>query len=103
MNWTGWLILAVSLVSLYLLGLVLYRLYLNAKVLKVEIEKSQLLIAKAQEFEELQVLPAKPSSQDQLAKLHVKRRNFVRSREKKAEDRQRRLIERVRDIEIDKR
>ena len=103
MNWTGWLILAVTLVSLYLLGLVLYRLYLNARTLKLEVEKSQLLIAQAQEFEELEITPAKPSSQDQLATLQVKRRKFVRSREKKAEDRQRRLIERVRDIEIDKR
>ena len=103
MNWTGWLILAVALVSLYFLGLVLYRLYLSARALKLEVEKSQLLIAQAQEFEALEIIPAKPSSQDQLATLRVKRRKFVRSREKKAEDRQRRLIERVRDIEIDKR
>lgn len=103
MNWTGWLILAVTLVALYLLGLVLYRLYMNAVALKAEIEKSQLLIAQAQQFEKLEIAPAKPSSQHQLAKLMMKRRKLVRSREKKAEDRQRRLVQRVRDIEIDKR
>ncbi len=103
MNWTGWLILAVTLVALYLLGLVLYRLYMNAVALKAEIEKSQLLIAQAQQFEKLEIAPAKPSSQQQLAKLMMKRRKLVRSREKKAEDRQRRLVQRVRDIEIDKR
>ena len=103
MNWTAWLILGVSLLSLYLLGLVLYRLGLNAKALKGEIDKAQGLISEAQQFEELEITPATPAQQEDLGKLMMKRRKFVSEREKKAEDRQRRLVQRIRDIEIDKR
>lgn len=103
MNWTVWLIVGVSLLALYLLGLVLYRLWLNSKALMAEIEKAQGLITEAQQFEELEITPATPAQQKDLGKLMMKRRRFVSEREKKAEDRQRRLVQRIRDIEIDKR
>lgn len=103
MSWVGWVIVLVTLISLYLLGLVIYRLVLNAKALKAEIDQAQRLIAAAQDFEELAIEPATASTQQQLGKLLANRRSFVRAREKKAEDEQRRLVERVRDIETDKR
>jgi hypothetical protein len=103
MNFSGWLIIGVSLASLYLLGLVIYRVFLNVKALKVEIDKAQQLISESQRFDELPIAPATPSSQAQLDDLLVKRRSFLSNREKKAQDEQRRLVQRIRDIEIDKR
>jgi hypothetical protein len=103
MNFTSWLILGVSLTSLYVLGLVIYRLSLSARALKLDIEKARQLVAEAQTFDELTISPATPSSHDQLDGLLVKRRSFLSNREKKAQEEQRRLVERIRDIEIDKR
>jgi hypothetical protein len=103
MGWTAWLIAAVSLASLYGFGMVLYRLYLNAMALKREVDLAKSLIAQAQTFDELPIAAAKPSSSNDLSKLLVNRRAFVRKREKKAEERQHRLVQRIRDIEIDKR
>jgi biopolymer transport protein ExbB/TolQ len=103
MGWTVWLLLGVSLISLYVLALMIYRVFLSAKGLKAQIELSQSLISSAQEFEELLVTPATPSKREELGTLQLNRRRFVRAREKRAQDNQRRLVERIRDIEIDKR
>ena len=103
MAWTSWVLIAASLLGLYALGLVLYRLYLNGMGLKREVDQARSLVAQAQAFEELEVTPAAPSKSQDLSKLLVRRRAFVRQREKKAEERQHRLVERIRDIEIDKR
>lgn len=103
MNFTGWLILGVSLTSLYVLGLMIYRVSLSARALKLDFERARQLVAESQTFDELTISPATPSSRDQLDGLLVKRRSFLSNREKKAQDEQRRLVERIRDIEIDKR
>lgn len=103
MGWTLWLVLGVTLISLYLLGLASYRVYLNAMSLKGQVAKAQNLVEQAQQFEELELVPAEPSSSDDLTNLVGQRRSFLRVREQKAMDRQRRLVQRVRDIEMDKR
>lgn len=103
MGWTSWLVVAVSLLSLYALGMVLYRLYLNGIALKREVEQAKSLVSAAKSFDELAIEPANPSSVDDLQKLLVNRRAFVRQREKKAEERQHRLVKRIRDIDTDKR
>jgi hypothetical protein len=103
MNWTGWVLLGVTLASLYLLGLAGYRLFLNGKALKQHIDKAQSLIAEAQDYEELAVLPATPSSSEDLSNLLGKRRAYLRAKEERASQRQRRLVQRISDIEIDKR
>ena len=103
MGWTMWLVLGVALVSLYVLGLASYRVFLNARDLKNEMARAQDLIEQAQQFQEIEIVPAEPSSTDDLVKLVGLRRAFLRAREQKAIDRQRRLVQRVRDIEMDKR
>lgn len=103
MDWTFWLLLAASLAGLYALGLVGYRLFLSGKGLKQQIDQARSLVDQAKAFDELEVTSASPSSAQDLSKLLVRRRAFVRQRRKKAEERQHRLVERIRDIEIDKR
>ena len=80
-----------------------YRLFLSTKGLKQEIDQAKSLVDQAKAFDELAVTSASPSSAEDLSKLLVRRRAFVRQRQKKAEERQHRLVERIRDIEIDKR
>jgi hypothetical protein len=103
MDWTGWLFLAVSLAGLYALGLVLYRLFLSVKSLAREISQTKNLVAELMSYEPLEYTPAKPSSRKDLAEVLMARRNFEKSREAKAEARQRRLVQRISRIEIDKR
>jgi hypothetical protein len=103
MNWTGWVLLGVTLLSLYLLGLTGYRLFLNAKALKQHIDKAKGLVVEAQNFEELEVSAAKPSSSEDLDELLVERRALLRAKEDRASARQRRLVQRISEIEIDKR
>jgi hypothetical protein len=103
MNWTGWVLLGVSLLSLYLLGLVGYRLFLSGKALKQRIDKSQSLLAEVQNFEELEVPSASPSSGKDIGKLLSERRAILRAKEERVRQRQRRLVQRISDIEIDKR
>jgi hypothetical protein len=103
MNWTGWVLLGVTLLSLYLLGLVSYRLFLNAKALKSHVDTAKSLVAEAQRFDELPISAASPSSADDLGPLLVERRALLRAKEERASQRQRRLVQRIRDIEIDKR
>ena len=43
MGWTGWLLIGTAILSLYLLGLVGYRLFLNVKSLKAELSRSEAL------------------------------------------------------------
>ena len=103
MDWTFWLLLAACLAGLYALGLVGYRLFLSVRGLKQQIDQAKDLVDQAKAFDELEVESASPSSAQDLSKLLVNRRAFVRQRQKKAEERQHRLVERIRDIEIDKR
>lgn len=103
MGWTGWLLLGTAFLSLYALGLVGYRLYLNIKGLKAELSRSESLAHQVQQFEELEIVPAKPHGQQDLAKALLNRRSFERDRAQKREARQRRLVQRISEIEIDKR
>lgn len=103
MGWTGWFFLAVSLAGLYGLGLVLYRLFLSVKSLAREISQTKALVSDLMSYEPLEYTPAKPSGREDLAEVLMARRNFEKSREAKAEARQRRLVQRISQIEIDKR
>ena len=103
MGWTGWLLIGTAILSLYLLGLVCYRLYLNVKSLKAELSRSEALAVQLQQFEAIEIEPAKPHDQTDLAKVLLNRRSFERDRAQKREARQRRLVQRISEIEIDKR
>lgn len=103
MGFSGWLLLAVTLLALYLLGLVGYRLLLNIKALKRELDRAQSLADQVRQFEELAIEPAKPSGEADLSKALLNRRAFERQRAQRHEARQRRLVQRISEIEIDKR
>lgn len=103
MGWTFWLWLVTSLAGLYGLALVLYRLYLSGKLLVAEVSESQRLLDELKSHEPLEFNAAKPKTREDLSAVLMARRSFEKSREAKAEARQRRLIKRIGHIEIDKR
>ena len=103
MGWTVWLVLGVLVLGLYLLGLVSYRGYLNAKGLQEQIKKAKSLIAEAQAFEPLAYAPAQPVGEKDLAKVLRDRRTLERKKREAKEARAHRLVQRIREIEIDKR
>jgi hypothetical protein len=103
MGWTIWLYLAVCLGGIYALALILYRLYLSIRALMASITKTQALLADLMAYEPLDFTPAKPSSNQDLVEVLMARRAFKKTREAKAEARQRRLVRRISHIEIDKR
>lgn len=103
MGWTIWLYLAACLAGLYALSLVLYRLFLSVKSLKREISRTQSLLRELMAYEPLEYTPAQSSGRKDLAEVLMARRAFEKKREAKAEARQRRLVERIARIEIDKR
>lgn len=103
MGWTIWLVLGVATLGLYLLGLVGYRGYLNAKSLLGEIHRAKSLISEAQAFEPLPIQPAKPAGEKDLAKVLRDRRTLERKKREAKAARAHRLVQRIREIEIDKR
>ena len=103
MGWTIWLILAVAFLGFYLLGLLGYRLYLNLTALKKEIDKTEHLVTEAKQFEELPIAKAKANDSEDLAKVLLNRRRIQSEKEDRRQARQRRLVQRISEIEIDKR
>lgn len=103
MGWTMWLLLGVSLAGLYVLGLIGYRIYLNVSGLKTEVLKAQSLVAEAQNFEPLEITRAKANDSDDLAQVLLNRRRIQREKQERREARQHRLVQRISEIEIDKR
>jgi hypothetical protein len=102
-NWTGWLLLAISLIGLYAIGLIGYRIMLATKKLRTEVARAEGLIDELQNVEYQTVELAKPTSGDDFEQALVNREQLKLSRAKKAEERKRRLIERISSIEVDKR
>lgn len=103
MGWTFWLWLVASLAGLYGLGMVLYRLYLSGKSLLAAVSESQRLLNELKSHEPMELTAAKPNTRQDLGEVLLARKSFEKSREVKAEARQRRLIKRISHIEIDKR
>lgn len=103
MSFTGWVLLATSTAGLYALGLIGYRLLLSARTLNKEADQARRLMAEVQEFDELPLSRAKPSTGSDLGKLLLERHRLNASKDKRAEERRRRLIQGIREIEIDKR
>lgn len=103
MGWTIWLYLAVCLAGLYALGLVLYRLFLSVKALAMATSHTKSLIEALMAYEPLEYTPASPTSRAELSKSLMERRAFEQRREAKAQARQRRLVKRISNVEMDKR
>ena len=103
MAWTSWLVLAVSLAGIYALGLIGYRLVVSAKQLKLELARAESLVDELKQVELETIERSRPSSGDDFEQLLVNRELLKRARRLRAEQRKRRLIERISSIEVDKR
>ena len=99
----GLMLLLVAIASIYALGLVGYRLLLSARRLNTELTKSKELIEDLNSFEKTMPNGAEASNEADLLSLLGQRRRIKTDREKRAEQRRRRLIHRISEIEIDKR
>lgn len=103
MSIEAWVLLATSLVGLYLLGLIFYRVALAAKRLNNEVSKAKSLIEDLNSAETLETQKLSPSSASELPDLYRARRKRQRQKEEQVKARRRRLIKRISEIEIDKR
>ena len=103
MDFTTIAIWVAVLGGLYALGLSAYRIFLAVKAVKKELERAKGFIADIAGTETKDPAPASPITHDDLIRVVGERQALKRARARKAEDRQRRLVQRIRDIEIDKR
>lgn len=89
--------------GLYALGLSAYRIFLAIKAVRRELERAKGFIADIAQAQTTDPRPALPTTQDDLIRVVGERQALKRARARKAEERQRRLVQRIREIEIDKR
>ena len=99
----GLMLLFVALASLYALGLLGYRLLLSARRLSTEMIKSKALIEELNNFEVTIPAKAQVTSGSDLVSLLGERRRIGQAKEQRGKSRRRRLLQRIKDIEIDKR
>lgn len=103
MDFTTIAIWVAVLGGLYALGLSAYRIFLAVKAVRKELERARGFIADIAGAQTANPEPATPTTQDDLIRVVGDRQALKRARARKAEDRQRRLVQRIREIEIDKR
>jgi len=89
--------------GLYALGLSGYRIFIAIRALKVQLARAKGLIRDVAAAEPNHPTPAAPTNRSDLARVISERQALKRARAREAEARQRRLVQRIRDIEIDKR
>lgn len=103
MQSTGWIVLALVLAGLYVLVMQVYRLNLAAKRLSAKATTLKGLLAALQNVTEAQITPATPSTGSEYPQLISKRAALKRNRLLASEARERRLIQRIATIDVDKR
>ena len=103
MDLTTIAIWVAALGGLYALGLSGYRIFVAIQALKVQLAKAKSLITDIAAAEPNDPVPAAPTNRSDLVRVISERQALKRARARKAEARQRRLVQRIRDIEIDKR
>ena len=89
--------------GLYALGLSGYRIFLAIRALKVQLDRAKGLITDIAAAEHNDPTAAVPTNRSDLVRVITERQALKRARARKAEARQRRLVQRIREIEIDKR
>ena len=99
----GLMLLLVAIASIYALGLVGYRLLLSARRLNTELTKSKELIEDLNNFEKTMPTGAEASNGADLLSLLGQRRRIRQAKEQRVKARRRRLLQRINNIEIDKR
>ena len=103
MSWVFWLNLAVSLAGIYAIGLIVYRLSLSLKSIKIDSEKLKIAIDSLKNIETTEIESAETSSVEDLPLLISKRRKILKAKEQRAKARERRLVEHLGSIKIEKR
>lgn len=103
MEVVGWIVLATVLGGLYFLWMAIYKLSLNVRKLVSEGAKLKQMLETIRNPAETKVTPATPSSRQDYVQLVTKRTLLKRRRLAAAQARERRLIERIRFIDLDKR
>jgi hypothetical protein len=103
MDLTTIAIWVAALGGLYALGLSGYRIFVAIQALKVQLAKAKSLINDIAAAETNDPAPAAPTNREDLVRVISERQALKRARARKAEAQQRRLVQRIRDIEIDKR
>lgn len=103
MSW-AWIIGSLAIAgSLYWLVLVGYRLFLSLKALQVAALPLKASVDSLSEPIEREFTPAKNTTQDDLAQVLAKREQRKRAKRDFEEARRRRLIERLNQMNLDKR
>ena len=92
-----------ALGGLYALGLSGYRIFIAIRALQAQLARAKGLIADVAAAEHNDPTPAVPTNRSDLVRVITERQALKRARARKAEARQRRLVQRIREIEIDKR
>ena len=103
MDLTTIAIWVAALGGLYALGLSGYRIFVAIQALKVQLAKAKSLINDIAAAETNDPATAAPTNREDLVRVISERQALKRARARKAEAQQRRLVQRIRDIEIDKR
>lgn len=103
MSWLTWVWIGVIVASLLFLGYVLYTLALSGKALKTQIDTAQSKVDTALAHIEAEISPAKAHTDSDLVELVQARRSLLKAKTERKQKRQRRLVARLRNIEIDKR
>lgn len=103
MSWVFWLNLAFTLAGIYAIGLIFYRLSLSLRSIKIDSDKLKLAIESLKDIETPDIKSAQTSSVEDLPSLISKRANILKAKEQRAKARERRLIEHLGSIKIEKR
>ena len=99
----SWLILLTFLFGLYLLFLTSYRLLQSGKKFAEAARKTNELFLELNSYELVEPQPARAVTSADYQQTVEARRRLVRQRTRRQEDRQRRLVARIREIDVDKR
>lgn len=99
----SWLILLTFLFGLYLLFLTGYRLLQSGKKFAQAARKTSELVEELSRYELVEPQPARAVTSADYQQTLEARRRLVRQRTRRQEDRQRRLVARIREIDVDKR
>ena len=98
-----WLLLLSFFSGIYLLFLTGYRLFQSGKKLSEATSRTGGLLTELANYERVEPLAAKAAGPADLDQNLEARRKLVRQRVRRREERQRRLVNRIREIDVDKR
>lgn len=98
-----WLLLLSFLAGIYLLFLTGYRLFQSGKKFSEAASKTGSLLTELASYEKVEPLAAKAAGPADLGQNLEARRRLLRQRVRRREERQRRLVNRIREIDVDKR